>query len=288
MPEMKHRSLSLFLFATFMILMTAIMIWQGIGITPDRYALGLLFFSFFIRRGREFLWDWSPFLFILLSYDFFRGLADQLAGRVHYFPQIFADVVVFGNLPTITLQQILYHPGNLQWYDYLSTVFYFLHFALPLGFGFLLWIKNKDQFRSFTSQLLVLSYMAFFTYLIFPAAPPWLASQQGYIPELTKIMNVTLQTFPEKLQLPTIYHNFNPNEVAAIPSLHASYPFLVLLFIWKYYKNRALLFVPYVLGVWFSIVYLGEHYVVDIIIGVIYVLVIHYHRWFKGNLKLSP
>lgn len=112
--------------------------------------------------------------------------------------------------------------------------------------------------------------MAFFTYIIFPAMPPWMASNQGYIPPLAKIMDQVLASFSHPISVPSIYKFFGANLVAAVPSLHASYPLIIFLFLAKKVKYWSILAVPYVLGVWFAVVYLGEHYVVDVIIGVLY------------------
>lgn len=252
--------------------MTALMIWQGIGIAPDRYAFILLLGSLLVRRTRSFVLDWIPFLFILISYDFLRGFADNLSSRVHYIELINADKFLFTFVPTVALQDFFYQAGNLRWYDYLATIFYFLHFALPLGFGFLLWIISKNYFRVFVLSILLLSYAGWISYLVYPAAPPWLAKEQGYLPGVHKILDETLKVFPAKFELPTIYHKFNPNPVAAIPSMHAAYPLLVLLYCLRFFKLKGLIFTPYVLGVWLSLIYLGEHYVIDVIIGAIYAL----------------
>ncbi len=261
------------------------MIWQGIGIAPDRYAFVLLLGSLLVKRTRQFLLDWLPFLFLLISYDFLRSLAGSPIVPVHYLELIRADYILFGLLPTIFLQNIFFSQGYLHWYDFLATILYFLHFAIPLVFAFLLWMFSRAYFREFVTGILLLSYGAWITFVVFPAAPPWLASQHGYISGVVKVLDLTLNEFPERLSLPTIYHNFNPNPTAAIPSLHAAYPFLVFLFALYSFKRKALFFFPYVAAVWVSIVYLGEHYVIDILVGVLYAtisyLLSHYvmHRF---------
>lgn len=268
---MAYHRVNILAFILYMVLMTGIMIWQGIGITPDRYVLILILASLFIHKTRRFLMDWLPFIFILISYDFLRSLAPILNPRVHFLEMINFDKLVFGVNPILFLQSIFYH-GQLGFIDYFSIFFYFLHFALPLGFAFILWLKNRYYFKKFSISILILSYSAFFTYVLFPASPPWLASQHGDLPGVVKILDITLKSFPTRLQLPTIYETFNPNTTAAVPSLHAAYPFLVLLFALKFFGKKAVYFIPYVLGVWFSIVYLGEHYVFDIFTGVGYSL----------------
>lgn len=293
---MKHRSFIFLLFIIYMFITTALMIQQGIGLAPDRYSLVLLLGSLLVKRTRSFLIDWIPFLLILISYDFLRGLAYRPGIYVHYLEPIRADEQLFGVLPTAALQQLFYNPGRLNWYDWGSTILYFLHFVLPLSFAFLLWLHNKRHFREFITGLSILSYAAWATFLILPTAPPWLAARDGYVTGVNKILDTTLQFFPSRIDLPTIYHKINPNPVAAVPSLHAAYPMLVLLFGLKFFKFKALLFLPYVAAVWISIVYLGEHYVIDVVIGIFYAItfylltaeVLHRIDWHQTALKLLP
>lgn len=263
----------LLLFIVYIVAMTAVMIWQGIGIAPDRYILILLVGSLLIRRTRQFLLDWMPFLFILIAYDFLRGFADNLNSRVHITELIAWEKAIFGFIPTQALQEKFFHLSNLAWYDYFATIFYFLHFALPLAFGFLLWLNSRVKFRQFVLILLLMSYAAWISFLIYPAAPPWYAHDRGLLPEITKILDQTLASFPEKIALPTVYHQLNPNQVAAIPSMHAGYPSLVLLFSLSFFGWKALLFLPYVLTVFLSTIYLGEHYGVDLLFGSAYAVV---------------
>ncbi len=287
--DIKQHHFTVGVFIVYIVGMTALMIWQGIGIAPDRYAFVLLLGALIVKKTRAFLLDWIPFLFILLAYDFLRGFADNVISRAHFSELINTERALFqGQIPTVWLQERLYIPGQIQWYDILATLFYFLHFALPLGFGYLLWLDNRGRFRQFVIGILLLSYAGWVTYLIYPASPPWLAQQQGYLSGVTKILDKTLGLFPDKFDLPTVYHNFDPNPVAAMPSMHAAYPFLVLLFAISFWGLRALVFLPYVLLVWFSIIYLGEHYVVDIIGGVIFAStfffitkLIYLHPWLK-------
>ena len=167
--------------------MTALMIWQGVGIAPDRYAFVLLFASLLVKKTRSFILDWIPFLFILISYDFLRGFADNLGQRVNFLGLIELEQKFFWEIPTITLQNLFYKEGSLSWLDFLSALFYFLHFALPLAFGYLLWLINRGYFKQFVTAILLLSYSAWFTFLIYPAAPPWMAGNEGYLPKVYKI-----------------------------------------------------------------------------------------------------
>ena len=92
------------------------------------------------------------------------------------------------------------------------------------------------------------------------------------MPGVVKIIDHTLPSFtdlPGVSTPATIYHFFYANKYAAMPSIHAAYPFLGALFAARTFGWRALPLFAYTCCVWFSVVYLGEHYVVDVIGGII-------------------
>jgi len=248
---------------------TTLLIGLGIPIPPDRYFVVLLVPALLVRRARSFILDWAPFLLLLLSYEFLRGLAGRV-GEVHYLTAIRFDSMIFGTPPPVVLQQWFGHTSSLAPYDYLFAVLYLLHFVMPLSFAYLLWLRSAEQFTRFTGAFLLLSYAALATFILYPAAPPWLASQEGYLPEVHELVGVVLSAFPEHLHLPTVYAMFDPNQVAAVPSLHAAYPLLLMLFACRFFRWRGLLLAPYVLGVWLAVVYMGEHYVFDVVVGALY------------------
>jgi membrane-associated phospholipid phosphatase len=67
-----------------------------------------------------------------------------------------------------------------------------------------------------------------------------------------------------------VFYGVNPNAVAAFPSLHAGYPFLSFLVLRRQFGRAGWLALPYAAGVWWAIVFLGDHYVVDVIAGIAY------------------
>ncbi len=70
-----------------------------------------------------------------------------------------------------------------------------------------------------------------------------------------------------------IYNSFNPNRFAAFPSLHAAFPALAAAYAWSRYRPLAIGLIAWSAAVLLSIVYLGEHYVVDALDGYLYVAV---------------
>lgn len=254
----------------YLVVVSMFLVLHGNWFSPDQFFAAALLITLIAGRSKEFIRDWSFPVVLFLSYDYLRGLVPKLSLKAHIFPMIDFDKAVFGVIPTNKLQSLLFSDGAVHWYDHLAVIFYMSHFIAPMLLGFIFWLKSKEYFTKYILALLLLSYSGFLTYIIFPAMPPWMAGQLGFIPSVAKVMDKVFANFPQPINLPSVYKFVGANLVAAVPSLHGAYPFLTLLFIIRMYKLKGLLILPYVLGVWFSIVYLGEHYVFDIVIGVLY------------------
>jgi membrane-associated phospholipid phosphatase len=238
-----------------------------LSVSPERLLLLMLIGALVLGRARLFLADWVPFLLLFLSYEYLRGLGGKLGMPIHDVTAL-ERLLSFGHVPTLDLQQAFYHAGQVSWYDIAGTMFYFLHFAFPLGLGYLFWIVDRRTFLRFSRALIAMSFAAFAFYLLLPVAPPWKA-----VPGVVKIIDHTLPSFTDIPGIPvpaTIYHWLTPNQYAAMPSLHAAFPFLGALFALRLWGRRAWPALLYTAFVWLSIVYLGEHYIVDIIGGVIF------------------
>ncbi len=261
-----------------------------LAVSPERFLLLLLIAALVVGRARLFLADWVPFLVLFLSYEYLRGLETRAGFTVHFHEVIRLERLVdFGQVPTLLLQQSFYHPGQVKWYDVVATTLYFLHFAFPLAVGYLFWIQARGTFLRYSRTLLAMSFAAFFFYLLVPVAPPWLAAKQGFLPPVTKIIELTLPSFTDVPNFPyplTIYHYFTANPVAAMPSMHSAYPFLAFLFAYRLFGWRAWPLLAYSAGVWVSVVYLGEHYVVDVLGGILFAYAAYFGerqaaRWWR-------
>jgi membrane-associated phospholipid phosphatase len=237
--------------------------------TPDTLFLVLLVPFIAFGKVRPFLIRFVPFIGLLLVYDSFRGIADTLNGFVHYTEMIDFDWSVFGMLPTNWLQDHWWH-GTVSWYDFYFYFLYTIHFLAPLLVALLIWWKRDHLYWPYMWGFIILSFSGFLTYVLFPAAPPWMASDHGLIPHIHRIssdiwsaMGVT--NFSE------VYSKISPNEVAAVPSLHAAYPTLMLLFLARAFGWRRVWWLAlYPISIWVGIVYLGEHYVFDALLGIAY------------------
>jgi hypothetical protein len=248
----------------YLVFLFAIFVIKGMGLTPD--TIFLLLVAGFVWRGNRwmFIRDFGPFILLLLSYDAMRGFADDLGGQVHVdYPIAIDKALFFGHVPTVVLQGWLFDPNSPHWYDYGAALLHVMHFILPLFFAAIIWQHYRQHYWPFVISLLLTSYAAFVTFMLVPTAPPWVAGLKGDLPGV----HLVHESLPA---LASIYHVLSPNEVAAMPSLHAAYPWLFLLFAWRIWGWRATAFAVYPAAVFFAVVYLGHHYVADLLGGMLY------------------
>lgn len=266
--------------AAFVVTSVVLCVVVGIPTKRDLLAvwllLGLLCFSLTDLRGyaRGVVLEWVPFLGMLIAYDSLRGSAAHLFG-VHYLPQLDLDKTLFGGtVPTVTLQHWLWH-GQVVWYDVIFWAVYLTHFfATPLVAA-VLWKLDRQRFRVFAVLVAVLSFAGLATYALYPAAPPWMASQNHLIAPVTRIVPLVWQYVGLHAAGSFVEHGYRyANDVAAVPSLHAAFSLLIAITLWPH-KRKWLrpVVAAYPLLMAFSLVYGAEHYVSDILLGWAYCLV---------------
>lgn len=241
--------------------------------TPDKLLVFATFVAMVFGQAREMLKRFVPFVVLLLCYESFRGLVPRLNHHVNYVFMPAADKVLFmGKLPTKTLQNLLWN-GHIMWYDFVFYGAYLLHFVLPFALAAVVWKKRESHYWRVITAYVTVSFLGFLTFLIFPAAPPWLASDKGLIEPIVRIstnvfLALGIQNFP------SLYDKISPNPVAAMPSLHTAYAILFALFVTTLFKNRwRWLSWLYPVVIMVGTVYQGEHYVVDVIAGIVYAAV---------------
>jgi membrane-associated phospholipid phosphatase len=246
------------------------------------WIVGLML-AFSIADGqhtvRRLMKDWLPIIVALLAYDLLRGVADGNLFPIHWSAPVHADKILgLGQVPTIRLQDALYTPGHLHFWDYAAFSFWFSHFFATLLVAVGIWLYAYKWFHRFAACIVVLAAMGLVTYVIFPAAPPWLAGDHGYIHHTYRITHAVVNNLP----VPKAGAMFQKgtdwgNDVAAVPSLHAGYTMLISLFLWPRLDRRwRPLLVAYPVGMGLSLIYLGEHYLIDILLGWAYAAITVY------------
>jgi hypothetical protein len=222
------------------------------------------------RWLRGVLVDWLPLYAVLAVYALLRGYASHVLWGPFVNPQVAFDRFIgAGAVPTVTLQRWLFNPNHLHVWDYAVWLTYMSHFFTSFIVAAVLWKRDHARFRRFVPIFVGLTFIGYITYVLYPAMPPWLASQLGHIGKVTRIIPVVWNHvgFHGAAFLFTGGNKFD-NNIAAMPSLHAAYPMLLLLFFWKRARRPLrVVLVTYVLAMAFTLVYTGEHFVIDEFVG---------------------
>jgi len=276
------------------------------GIPTDRIGIALAILVLLtiavLGRGWAVWWrmmrDWVPFEAVLLAYDYSRGFAtpytsaqmelrhypitdvhNDLGLPLHVGVPIRADLWIgqhlgMGGMPTTWIQEHL-HPGTeAPWYAVLISLTYCSHFLVMPTVAVALWLVNRERFRVWMRMVVALAVAGVATYFLYPMAPPWLANDHGVFPG-PPVGRYTSDGF-DLIGLHMVggaldQGQYLVNPVAAMPSLHMAYATLVAGFFWfgrRWWQRCLLTAYPVAMGV--TLVYGGEHYVVDELAGIVY------------------
>jgi hypothetical protein len=226
------------------------------------------------KPGRSWLWA-SWILLLIVQLDYLVLSLIPAKGRVSS-PTLRFDRWLFnGSLPTTWLQHHLYHRGSAAWWDYPVTAIYFTHFLVWPVLAVYLWRTSRPGFRRFMKVFIPLTFAGYATYVLLPVSPPWLAALSHQLGPVSRVVPNTashlgfgeiVEVFPRK--------NITLATVGAVPSLHAAYPLVYLLMYLRTGRRRLVpILAAYVPAMAFTLVYAGEHYVGDILIGWAYALI---------------
>jgi membrane-associated phospholipid phosphatase len=235
--------------------------------------------------------DWLPIVVILLAYDFTRGAADSMGIGAHFHPMIdFDRAVFFGETPTEWLQAQLHEPGVANWWDVAFTLVYTSYFIVPFATAGFLWARDRLAFKRFTKRLVTLALAGLATYILFPAAPPWMAAEQGLLGDVHRTTALGWEVLGTSTAGLFSKGQGSVNLVAAVPSLHTAFCALVAMFLWfRVRPSLRPLLALYPLAMGLTLMATGEHYFFDVLLGFLYAAaVMAAWGWWERRQALEP
>ncbi len=247
-------------------------------------TLAVATLALYSDKTRRLLGGLYPFALLGLVYDAMRFVKNVglSADRVHDCDLRGVEMSLFGftidGVPSTVHDWFQAHPSTVL--DLICAVPYGIFLYAAIAFAVYLYIRDDDAMRSFAWTFLVLNIAAFITYHVYPAAPPWYFHSHGCTVDLSTAGNEGPRlAHVDQLLGFRYFHGFyaRSNSVfGAVPSLHVSYPLLILLHGRHYFRKPmfAASIVFFVLML-FSAVYLDHHWIVDVILGVAYTLTAH-------------
>lgn len=276
-----------------------VVLWNifGLRFGFDMIVITLAVFGLLKGEGSQFVRDWLPAVLLFMLYELLRGQAFNVANSLWGAQPIVEGLITaerslfffLSDIPTVLLQDAL-RPDltTYSWYDPVLFFFYSTFFWYWLAVGFILWAKKRELFRPFMYGLIGFSLIGVAIYLLAPSAPPWYASEHGFLPHLPRILWISDYLPSSAL---SIIQGYGRNDVAAFPSHHAAWPFFSSLFLihaWGWKKMWPMLFVPLVIA--FATWYGAEHYVIDSLAGwaIAYVVFLLVTKYKTTTLKYIP
>ncbi len=223
-------------------------------------------------RTRSFVASIVPYATVWFVFTFLRSLADEtiLAKTLNTKAVVFERWLFGGELPTIRLQAAYYEPGSIHWYDYYFTFIHWSYFIVPHAVVVWLWWKNQQRFRHYLAALTMLLMLGLLIYFIIPSNPPWMAPESidsPGAPVVLRIMEPIARELGGGLYQAGYKIVGESNPIAAMPSMHFAVTFLLVFAAHGRGRSWELGAWLYALSMGAALVYMGEHYVIDIAVG---------------------
>ncbi|HEY2141204.1 MAG TPA: phosphatase PAP2 family protein [Solirubrobacteraceae bacterium] len=201
---------------------------------------------------------------------------DAQRARVHIrYPIVVDRALGLGELPTLRLQRALARNGHdgPEW-RVLDRVLVWAHwswFMVPHGSLLYILVRHPHRFARAAAMTYAVFDIGASVYWLAPTAPPWFAvsvaagSGAGE-PAVRRMMVEYGEQFWKDGWGP-LYSVLGGNPLAAMPSLHFATSLMAALLLSEVGPVAGALGFSYAAALGFALVYLGEHYVIDLLAG---------------------
>ena len=208
----------------------------------------------------------------LATYKMPNDDPEALEARVRVAYPVIADRFIGGGTtPTLRLQRLLGRPGRFHAWEKVLIWSHWLWFAFPHGTVAYLLLRHRDRFPRGAAQIYATFDLGLIGYWGVPTAPPWYAAKEGLMddgltPELRRMMVEYGEEFWGSGWGP-LYGFLGGNPLAAMPSLHFATSVMAAHLLAETGTVAGAIGWAYAGTLGVALVYLGEHYVVDLAAG---------------------
>jgi hypothetical protein len=209
------------------------------------------------------------------TYEMPHDDPERLRARVRVRYPVVADRLLgFRELPGLRLQRAFARREGepLRRVEQALVWCHWLWFGVPHGTVAYLIFRRPEQFPRGAAQIYGVFDIGLIGYWALPTAPPWYAAQVGALgpgtPAMRRMMIEHGQAFWKGAWTP-LYDVLGGNPLAAMPSLHFATSVMAAHVLTEAGRVQGLLGWSYALSLGFALVYLGEHYVVDLLAGLV-------------------
>ncbi len=197
---------------------------------------------------------------------------EALERKVHLdYPARIDRILGLGEMPNVRLQRWFSVPGKIRKRDQVLVWSHWLWFLFPHGtVAYILW-RHPDRFPRTAALTYAVFDLGLIGYWAVPTAPPWYASLHGRLGEqgdvaIRRMMVEHGEAFWKDSWEP-MYAVLGGNPLAAMPSLHFATSLQAAHLLSEAGPVEGAIGWTYALTLGFALVYLGEHYLIDLLVG---------------------
>ena len=207
---------------------------------------------------------WGFIMVHELPYDDPERLRARLRAR---YPIVADRMIGGGRLPNARLQRALARLPQVKIVNRALTWAHWLWFLEPYVALAVILARHPERFPRAARQMAAVFDLGCAVYFAVPTAPPWWASEQGLAGEDVRRIMVEVGEDTWRSAWPKMYGALGGNPWAAMPSLHFATSLTAALSLSEAGKAEGALGWAYASTLGFALVYLGEHYVTDLLAG---------------------
>jgi membrane-associated phospholipid phosphatase len=208
---------------------------------------------------------------------------EQLLRRVRVDYPIAVDRVIgLGEIPTARLQKALGRPGTVRFHDTFLACAHWLWFFFPHTTMVYVLLRHREQFGRSATIVAGTFDAGLIFYWALPTAPPWWARRESEHARVRRIMVEAGERFWGRRWEP-LYDSLGGNPFAAMPSLHFATSVTSARVLSDTGRLAGTFGWAYTATLGFALVYLGEHYVIDLVAGLALAEAVR-----RGEPKLEP
>jgi membrane-associated phospholipid phosphatase len=207
----------------------------------------------------------------LATYEMPNDDPDALRARVRIdYPVRIDRLLGLGRLPSLRLQALA-APDHVRAPEQVLVWAHWIWFVVPHSTVVYMMTRRPERFVRTAVMTYAVYDLGLIGYWALPTAPPWFADQQGRLgsagdPALRRMMVEHGEAFWKDGWQP-LYSVLGGNPLAAMPSLHFATSLMAARLLTEVGPLQGAIGWSYALTLGFALVYLGEHYVVDLLAG---------------------
>jgi hypothetical protein len=208
----------------------------------------------------------------LAAYEMPHDDPDALAARVRVrYPIVVDRVLGLGQIPTIRLQRTFSRPGKINRVERVLVFCHWVWFLVPHASVAYVRLRRPERFPSAAAHTYAVFDLGAVFYWLAPTAPPWWAANLGALGDVDpRPVRRMMIEYGEEFwgdRWTDLYSVLGGNPLAAMPSLHFATSLMAARLLSEAGPVAGAVGWAYAGMLGLALVYLGEHYAVDLLAG---------------------